>query len=178
MAKIPAYCSHCKQRFTTQNFVAGQGVVTFEGCKVSCPRCGRMAKIPDGSYVLRDQLRSFFITNKFSQDELSKLSDIIKEAQQKNSSVGEFSAVLDRELPRAGGLKKFFDAHGFNIAYVLGILLNVLLWYYPRSAPCEPPARPKGKASHLTAPTQSKRAARRHRARSKIAKSNPNKNPK
>lgn len=58
-AGVPVHCSHCGSRSLVPNMIGGNGTDnTFIGLQVTCPRCGGLADMLDGTYDLRDDVFS------------------------------------------------------------------------------------------------------------------------
>ncbi|MGB7210748.1 MAG: hypothetical protein WBD27_18985 [Pyrinomonadaceae bacterium] len=111
----------------------------MRGGSITCPRCGKYANLQSGTYQFRDDITTFFSSSRLSQEELTKLSEIIEKAQKEKTTASEIRSILDREVPRAAGLKKFIT-DGVNLPFVIATILAALMWYFPRSVPCEPAA--------------------------------------
>lgn len=180
MANIPVYCPHCNLHFETPRLFSGTGIITFTNSKVSCPNCGQFANIVDGTYLIKENLIQFFSNAALSFEDAHKLIQILEAAQHKHAGVDEIKEVVQRNVPRAAGITKFF-VEGWNLPLVLTTILSVLMWMYPRPAPdAEKPESVINLSTNRNTCEQqpSKRTSRRQRGKTKVTRRNQNNCPK
>jgi hypothetical protein len=117
MNGIPAYCDHCKKTIIAPNIIGGPGAanITFENSGVSCPHCGRIAKIPDGTYSYRAEIVKLLSGPKATVDRLRELERILKDASKNKSSSEEIAQTIKEELPEFSPFADWLKQHGSTI---------------------------------------------------------------
>lgn len=126
----------------------------------------------NGTYRLQDEVTDYFKKSDFSEDELKTLSRIIKDAQKENTPADDLTKIIEKEVPNASGLKKFFT-EGWNLPFLLTVILAVLMYLYPpmsEKRTAEPQKTPETEKP-------SKRSLRRNRASLKKSPRKPHKKP-
>ncbi|MBN2592401.1 MAG: SEC-C domain-containing protein [Sedimentisphaerales bacterium] len=105
MAGIPAFCEQCKFVFDSK-FVGGVSdgaTIHLSGCGVSCPKCGRMAKILDGVYKSIDGALEVFVENQSIED-LKKILSILEYAKKHKLDREEIVKKIKKEAPELSKL--------------------------------------------------------------------------
>ena len=77
MAGVPAYCERCNTLFESSALSIGSGaVVTFANCGTSCPRCGGMARILDGTYSAVGAALQVLRGSSFTHEQVRRLQTL------------------------------------------------------------------------------------------------------
>ena len=107
MPGIPAFCEQCKFVFDSKfvGSIGEGGSVRFSGCGVSCPKCGGMAKIPDGVYKSVGRALEILVENQ-GLDDLKKILSIFEYAKKRELSHEEIVEKIEADAPE---LSKFGD---------------------------------------------------------------------
>ena len=147
---------------------------TFENCMYVCPICGYSINIPDGTYHVFNTISDLINSGKLSPDDIKNLLPIIEKAQKEKTSGDDLRKIIEKEIPAAAGLTKFFT-EGVNFPFILSLIIAALTWYYPRSAE---PVKKERVVRDVPITQPSKRSTRRSRGKLKVSERNPNKNPK
>lgn len=74
---IPLKCKNCSHSFQSTGF-SGSFTLEISGSAEACPRCGSMAAIPDGTYVIVKNLIKAFYAEGEDFDQVKILENIIK----------------------------------------------------------------------------------------------------
>lgn len=116
MAELPGYCPSCGAVFKLPNIVGGSGTmtVTMTGNAVTCPRCGRLARIGDGTYHVRNNKAEFVDGPPITKAVLAQLEEIARRATAQEISPALAVAEATRIDPRFGKLFERFLALGFT----------------------------------------------------------------
>jgi glutaredoxin len=129
MNGIPAYCDYCKRTITAPNLFGGSGEadITFENSGVSCPHCGRMARILDGTYSYRAEVVKLLSGPKITVERLRELERILRDANKNKSTSEEIAQTIKKELPELSLFADWLKQHSPTI--VIGLLTIVVQLY-------------------------------------------------
>jgi glutaredoxin len=117
MNGIPAYCDHCKKTIIAPNLFGGPGAAnfTFENSGISCPHCGRMARILNGTYSYQAEVVKLLSGPKSTVERLRELERILKDANKNKSSSEEIAQTIRKELPEFSPFADWLKQHGPTI---------------------------------------------------------------
>jgi hypothetical protein len=129
MNGIPAYCEHCKKTIIAANIFGGPGTanITFENSGVSCPHCGRTAKIPDGTYSYQAEVIKLLSGPNATVERLRDLERILTDANKNKSSSEEIAQTIKKELPEFSPFADWLKQHSPTI--VIGLLAIIVQLY-------------------------------------------------
>ena len=129
MNGIPAYCDHCKKTIIASNLIGGPGAtnITFENSSVSCPHCGQMAKILDGTYSYRAEVVKLLSGSKATVERLKELERILKDGNKNKSSLEEIAQTIKKELPEFSPFADWLKQHSPTI--IVGLLAIIVHLY-------------------------------------------------
>lgn len=126
MAKIPSICENCGFIFGNPIFeIPDNGTVQFSNITLvaPCPNCGKEVQtIAEGVYTSIKGVIQFLGKPSRSISELRKLSQLLKEAQDKQQSTQEVSEIIKKELPELSPISAFLTKH----AVTLGLLVSFI----------------------------------------------------
>lgn len=128
MPTVPGYCSHCDLVFEGVGGIQIENStnVRITNCRMSCPQCGRPAKLAEGTFNVRGDKFELLSGPPLTADILARLYDIAKRAQ--SSKITEKEAIREaKELnPVLGTLLERFLTLGLS---ALGTLLALIAVY-------------------------------------------------
>jgi hypothetical protein len=105
MAGIAAVCDHCGALFRSGAVeVRGNARVIMQDNEQTCPRCGRMTRIPDGVYDFAGDTVRIIATSASSADSLRRLQRVLQEARQSGAEPEVVARRIEQEAPEFGPL--------------------------------------------------------------------------
>lgn len=127
MAQVPAICDSCGLIFTTTSVIGGDAAgVTFIGCSIECPRCGAMARIPDGAYNFIGKSIELLRGSNSSIEQVRKLQALLQNAQQRQEDPEKLSQVIQQELPQFSSLSDILPKNRTDLYAFITILLTIV----------------------------------------------------
>jgi hypothetical protein len=127
MAQIPAFCDDCGNIFISSNFIGGDVNVTLENVGISCPRCGSIAKVPNGVYQFIGDTIKILSAPYSSHLKLQKLADILQKVREKEVSAEEISKIIETELPEFSSIANYLKQQAPTVIIgVIQILLGLI----------------------------------------------------
>jgi hypothetical protein len=97
-ATLPVFCGHCGLVFSSRAFDFGNSTnVTLTGNKESCPRCGRLAEIPDGTFNFVGDTMEVLEATPLTRARLSGLADALSRVRAGELSEDELADEVERE---------------------------------------------------------------------------------
>ena len=96
MAGPPCKCTSCGFVFSTTLIEIGPNVanITFENCAVSCPKCGGIARVGDGTYTSIGEAISLLAGPSSTKSLIDELSRIAHHARKKKLTAQEVLAEI------------------------------------------------------------------------------------
>ena len=120
MPSIPAFCDSCGIPFPSGFFFENSFNVTLSGNRSGpCPNCGGMGHVPDGVFNFIGSTIEILSAPQRTIEELSRLTQIIREARAKQQSTEQVSERIKQELP---GLSLLADLLPKNRGELYGFL--------------------------------------------------------
>jgi hypothetical protein len=115
-------CRDCKAEFPIGGVFGGSGNVVMEGCCTTCPTCGGITDILDGSYLIRDSQLIGLSGPKFTLDVARRLVAIVEKARDNTdfNATDIINEIADVSPELADKIKN----RGFGI----WALLLLLIW--------------------------------------------------
>jgi hypothetical protein len=126
MASVPGYCPHCGHIFDGRGgiHIEGGSNITFIGNSVTCPNCGRMANLVDGTFNERGHGLELVSGPPLTRAILEQLQEIARKAR--TSEITPEAALKQIEAidPSLGGLLR-------RVPYVqlLSVMLSLIALY-------------------------------------------------
>jgi hypothetical protein len=135
MIDIPAYCDNC-QRWTQSGFIVGNVKnLKMSNNTVPCRLCGRNgARVIEGTFNIIDDVLEIIESHALLPKELERLTQILRQAIERNTPAGKLREIIAREVPKASKLNKFIT-DGVNLAFIIGLIVAILAWQFPKSPP-------------------------------------------
>lgn len=95
----PAHCSHCGEVFLSRQFNFEMSIdATLDGCSETCPRCGKMADVLDGTYDFVGNAITIRKASPRTVEILTALQEAARAAQA-GKSKDEVLAPLKKQSP-------------------------------------------------------------------------------
>lgn len=107
MAVVPAHCDHCGHTWQPRNTIEfhGSAQVTMNNSRVSCPRCGGMARLLEGTFAVRDEVLQVLSAPDWTLEKLEELSGVLAWARTRLAEDPEGALARVAEVDRrVGGL--------------------------------------------------------------------------
>lgn len=117
-----------------RGLVGGDGRVTFIGSSSSCPLCGRMAPIRDGTYdIVNSVVRAFHATGA-TRDQVARLHEIAKSVQAGSATAED----AEQQVAALGGVFlsvwRTLNTQGTAIQTVVAIIALFLMIYFEKQS--------------------------------------------
>ena len=108
MASLPCYCPICSSIYPCNNFRVSGNVInsTFKNCLETCPNCGLLAKVVDGTYNFYDDVIQVVEGTPFTYYAATQIQKIAKDAIQNKTSIDEAIDALCIVAPTIGNVVK------------------------------------------------------------------------
>lgn len=100
--RVPAVCSHCGLVFRSMIRVLGTMSVHSERSSQTCPRCGQMAEISEGTFFLVNDVLTAVQGPEVTKVALQKLQEIVEQAQSTGLSNDELAKQIAQVNPSLG----------------------------------------------------------------------------
>ncbi|MCH6580106.1 MAG: SEC-C domain-containing protein [Nitrospinae bacterium] len=139
MPHLPAFCDNCDAVFNSGIFVENSFNNTFVNCASGpCPKCGSMGHIPDGIYNVFGNIIELLAGPERSVQDLQRLAELIKRAQEKNASPKEVSQEIKKKIPNLQALADFIpDVPEKLMNWTVFLAAIVTLIGFLQSSSCE-----------------------------------------
>ena len=100
MAQFPAYCQNCKIVFPATLLSADNVTdLTIRNCSETCPRCGAMARIAEGTFNIQDDVISIVNAPNFTK-QLIEFTKLLQKAHDSEKSPSEVASEVEKIDPR------------------------------------------------------------------------------
>jgi hypothetical protein len=124
MPSIPAFCDTCGAVFHSGIVVENSTNVTFSGNRAGpCPACGGIGHIPDGVFNFIGNTIEILSAPERTVEELTRLSDILREAKEKQQSPEEVAERIQKELPSLAGIGALLPKNRAELYGFLAVIL-------------------------------------------------------
>lgn len=127
MVQFPAFCPRCGLVFASRMFSLShvQGL-TMSGNRESCPRCGAMAELPDGTFNVTGDTIEVLAASGLTRARLLLLADVLRSAQSQGASS---EAVGEAVLAEAPALRSLVERYAPRMrqAFVVFLLMVIEL---------------------------------------------------
>lgn len=124
---IPAFCDTCGAVFRSGIVVKNSTNITFAGNRAGpCPACGGTGHIPDGVFNFIGNTIEILSAPKRTVDELSHLTNILREAKEKQRSPEEVAEKIREELPELSGLADLLPKTRAELYAFLALIVAVI----------------------------------------------------
>jgi hypothetical protein len=114
------------------NMIGGTGSVTFTNSNASCPICGSMSRIMDGTYSSVDGIVRAFESS--SREKIERFRELIVLQDSKNTEIKE----IEQEIVKLGtgfeSLWHWLQENTGAISFILSIISIVLMIYFEGSS--------------------------------------------
>jgi hypothetical protein len=119
--QFPAFCPKCGLIFRSNLFHIAGGArnITLEGNRETCPRCGALAELPDGTFDVIDDTIHVLAASQLTRERLFRLQTILEAAQAGEISDADATEAVAEEAPE---LRPFLDRFGPKMG-------RALLWF-------------------------------------------------
>lgn len=102
MPNVPAVCDHCGIIFRSPLEIEGAHTARLSGNTVRCPRCQKLARIPDGLYRFTGSVIELLSAPDRSHLELERIGLILREARDGRLPPAAVALELKRQAPGIG----------------------------------------------------------------------------
>ena len=121
---VPAFCDSCGAYFTSA-FATGRNI-TFTNCGAQCPRCGRMARIPDGTYDLIGDTIRLLSGPAGTVAHLQRLQEIVRALQARAMTPEAAQDAVERDVPQFASMFAWLREHHTDLAAWIQVVLAVI----------------------------------------------------
>ena len=124
---VPAFCDICGAVFRSGIAVENSTNITFVGNRAGpCPVCGGMGHIPDGVFNFVGNTIEILSAPIRTVDELSRLTNILREAREKKQSPEQVAQTIRKELPALSGLADLLPKTREELYAFLALIVAVI----------------------------------------------------
>ncbi|WP_243186687.1 SEC-C metal-binding domain-containing protein [Clostridium intestinale] len=122
MPNMPAFCDKCGAIFPSGFYIKdSQG--TFEGCTSMCPRCGSMAKVPDGMYNVIGETIEILKAPDVTIEKLKALNELLYNLKSDKIKTDTFEDKVNTELPELSSLVSILPKNRTDLYAFLGLII-------------------------------------------------------
>jgi hypothetical protein len=102
--QIPSFCPHCGLIFPSRAFNFGGNVtnLVLTGNRETCPRCGQMAELPDGTFNVVDDTIEVLQATPLTRARLSDLANVLDRARRGAIADEDLADAVEREGNSSG----------------------------------------------------------------------------
>ncbi|HEX9050160.1 MAG TPA: SEC-C metal-binding domain-containing protein [Anaeromyxobacter sp.] len=122
---VPAFCDSCGAIFAS-GIVAGGGTFTFTGCAATCPRCGAMARIPDGTFSFIGDTIRLLSGPAATVAQLRRLAEIVRAVRARAMTREAAEAAVASDVPQFAALFEWLRKHQGDLAAWIGVILTAI----------------------------------------------------
>ena len=124
MPSVPAFCDTCGSVFDSGVVFDNSTNVSFSGVGAGpCPVCDGTGHVPDGVFNFIGETIEILSAPERTVAELTQLSKILQEAQEKGYKLEEVTARIERELPALVKLGALLLKNRADLYGVLAVVL-------------------------------------------------------
>jgi len=100
---FPAFCTSCGLIFESRAFGFGGGAhnITLTGVRETCPRCGSLADLPDGTFNVFGDTIHVLASPELTRQRLERLKEIVDAAQRGTLRGAEVTDAVAEAVPEA-----------------------------------------------------------------------------
>ncbi|PEW04514.1 hypothetical protein CN425_05115 [Bacillus cereus] len=122
MNQVPAFCDNCGNIFPSGIAFENSIGITMIGNKSQCPRCGYMARVPDGVFNFYNNAIEVLQASESTIKDLQKFYSIIQTANKAEATPQEVEQEIEKEVPKLSFLAKYLPQN----AKELGVYLSAI----------------------------------------------------
>jgi hypothetical protein len=131
MPSIPGYCPHCGAVFDGRGGIHignSTGVVT-SGNRMTCPRCGRLANLVDGTFNAKDKKLELVSGPPLTRAVIGKLEEIARQAKAHEITAEEAVKQIAEVDPVLGRLISRYMVTGLPLLALIVSIIALYLQY-------------------------------------------------
>ncbi|MGG0176442.1 SEC-C metal-binding domain-containing protein [Gottfriedia acidiceleris] len=128
MNQVPAFCDNCGNIFPSGIAFENSMGITMIGNKSQCPKCGFMARIPDGVFNFYNNAIEVLQATETTIKDLQKFFTIIQTANKEESTSQEVKQEIENEVPKLSFLAKYLPQNAKELGpylYVIVAIINI-----------------------------------------------------
>jgi hypothetical protein len=99
MPTLPVHCQNCGHVFDSGFHFENVRDIRLSDVQLQCPKCGRMARMPDGTYNVLGNTIQILTHSRRSANDLRGLADALKRARDNNASPEEIKRTIKERAP-------------------------------------------------------------------------------
>jgi hypothetical protein len=122
MIHVPAFCDNCGNVFPSGMVFENVIGVTMSGNKSQCPRCGFLARIPDGVFNFYQNAIEVLNAPETTKRDLQIFRQIIQNASTVQKPVQEVQEEIQKKVPKLSFLAKFLPKDATELIAYLAII--------------------------------------------------------
>jgi SEC-C motif len=126
MPDMPAFCGSCGLVFPSGFVIENSTGISPNNVQSQCPRCGGMARVPDGMYNVLGQVIEFLAGPTSSLDQLRRLQASLETARNKQEDRDEIRKAILETAPELTGLASALPANRVELYAFITVVLALL----------------------------------------------------
>lgn len=141
MPNLPAFCSQCGLIFGSGIFIDNSTNIQLNNVLSSCPRCGALARVPDGIYNVLGGAVELLSGPKRSVEQLQLLKNVFEKAREQGKSREQVQTEIVQAVPELSSLATALPTtRGELYAFITTILtlLTLMVSAYAAWKPAGP----------------------------------------
>jgi hypothetical protein len=126
---VPALCGNCGGVFSSGIVADGSTNITIAGFRATCPYCGGVGAIPEGSYDFIGETIHVLAATPYSREQLERIRTILSELKDKEASTSEdVAAALEGEAPELARIirERLVPRTAADLYTLLTLLLGIV----------------------------------------------------
>ena len=126
MPNMLAFCDNCRTVFNSGFYFENSTNITLTGNQVQCPKCGRMAKIPDGTYNFVGESIELISGPDITIRRLELYKKIIEQVLKKQQNTEDFTTAIKQDAPELNKISDLLPKTRNEFYAFLSLLLALI----------------------------------------------------
>jgi len=126
MPSMLAFCDNCRTIFNSGFYFENSTNITLTNNQTQCPKCGRMAKIPDGTYNFIGDSIELISGPDITIRRLELFKSIIEQVIKKQQNADDFTNAIKQDAPELNKLSNFLPKTRNELYAFLTLLIAII----------------------------------------------------
>ncbi len=135
MPNILALCDSCGAVFPSGIRMSNARHVTLAGNRIQCPRCGAMARIPDGVFNAVGDTLELLSGPRRTYRDLDRIAAVLEQARSGRLSPQEAADLVRQEVPELQKLADILPKTRVELYAFIGLVLTAIAIVVSQRAP-------------------------------------------
>lgn len=126
MPNLPAFCNTCGFTFQSSILLENSTNISISDITVQCPRCGNMARVPDGIYDVVGNTINVLVNSNRSVSEFSRILEVLEKARNQQKKPEEILSTVKKELPELSTLADTLPKTRAELYAFIAIIVTII----------------------------------------------------